>query len=288
MRSNPDYPSWNRPFMSQTLPPAQAFSLLTKMDDRDDDDDDFQDPISLTRSSLRKVANAQPLRPCNAARQKKKSSLIGSSGKENRELGQISNNPPQSSHALHQDLDSRISCFFPDRFDMKKESPSLPVVAEELDPSSRICRSFSEFPVSEAPGFACSSSEFDGNGENLGKFTPIGAERLGNREVKFKNPDEISVTPTKSKLVESGTNMHTGEVGENFEPGTQLNELMNLCAELESQQDFNLDREHGSVDCPLCGHDLSGLSELLRQLHTNNCLDRGDTCEVSLVNRTCK
>jgi hypothetical protein len=82
------------------------------MEDRDDDDD-FQDPISLTRSSLRVVANTPPLRSCNAARQKgkKKSRLVSSSCKENRELYQFSDNPPHTSHAsraLHKDLDSRI------------------------------------------------------------------------------------------------------------------------------------------------------------------------------------
>lgn len=278
--------------MSQTLPLTQAFSPLTKGDD-DDDDDDFQDPISLTRSSLRKVDSSRPLRPCNVARPKKRSRLVRSSGKENSQIDQISENASQAAHTLHQDFDSRFSCFFPDRFDMKKENPSLPVVAEALDSRSRIGCSLSEFPVSGAPetgfGAPCSSSsEFNENGENLGEFTSIEAKRLayeGNREVKFKNPDESSVTPTELTLAESKSNMHTGQVGENFELGTQLNELMNLCSEWDSQQDFNFGKEHGSVECPLCGHDLSDLSELLRQLHTNNCLDRGDTREVDLISK---
>ncbi|XP_078180218.1 sterile alpha motif (SAM) domain-containing protein isoform X3 [Carex rostrata] len=292
MRSHvPNNPSKKKPCMSQTLPPAQAFFPLTN----GDDDDDFQSPISVTRSSLRRVSNSQPLRPCNDdARPKKRSRLVGSSGKENSEIDQISENASRVTYSLNRDMDSRISCLFPDRFDKKMVNLSLPVVAEALDGSSGICCSLSEPPVSEASEAGilapCSSfSEFDKNWDVLGEFASIEEKRLEhevNWEDKLKNPDGSYVTPSEFKLEVSQSYMRNGEVGEKFEPGTQLNELMNLCSELDSQQDFNFDKEndflqgHGSVQCPLCGHDLSDLSEPLRQLHTNDCLDKGDTRET--------
>ncbi|ONM22158.1 sterile alpha motif (SAM) domain-containing protein [Zea mays] len=91
-----------------------------------------------------------------------------------------------------------------------------------------------------------------------------------------------------SKLPESHM-IHDFEVDgcDNFEIGTQLSELINLCMKdsIEGQSNFGaapmeqntLDSKRLSSDyeakCPLCGSDISDLSEELRQLHTNNCLD---------------
>lgn len=91
-----------------------------------------------------------------------------------------------------------------------------------------------------------------------------------------------------SKLLESHM-IHDFEVDgcDNFEIGTQLSELINLCMKdsIEGQSNYGaapmeqntLDSKRLSSDyeakCPLCGSDISDLSEELRQLHTNNCLD---------------
>ncbi|KAG9458022.1 hypothetical protein H6P81_002530 [Aristolochia fimbriata] len=71
-----------------------------------------------------------------------------------------------------------------------------------------------------------------------------------------------------------------GDDDADFEPGTQLKELMNLCAvvggvDLHIQEANDVTREDitGTVDCPLCGTDISELNEELRQVHTNDCLD---------------
>ncbi|KXG35706.1 uncharacterized protein LOC8062739 [Sorghum bicolor] len=93
---------------------------------------------------------------------------------------------------------------------------------------------------------------------------------------------------SESKLQESHM-IHDFEVDgcDDFEIGTQLSELINLCMKdsIEGQLNFSaspmeqntLDSKRlGSdyeVKCPLCGSDISDLSEELRQLHTNNCLD---------------
>ncbi|KAL2517580.1 sterile alpha motif (SAM) domain-containing protein [Abeliophyllum distichum] len=70
------------------------------------------------------------------------------------------------------------------------------------------------------------------------------------------------------------------------EGGTRFDVLLKLCAdgdELERDSvvdDFkfleeeNCGFESGSICCPLCGADISGLSDDLRQVHTNKCLDK--------------
>jgi DNA cross-link repair 1A protein len=93
---------------------------------------------------------------------------------------------------------------------------------------------------------------------------------------------------TESKLLESQT-PHDLEGGgyDDFEIGTQLNELINLCMEENMEGHSNcrtspieqnkcdsksLESEN-QVLCPLCGSDISEFNEERRQLHTNNCLD---------------
>ncbi|KAL9659293.1 hypothetical protein QQ045_024098 [Rhodiola kirilowii] len=73
---------------------------------------------------------------------------------------------------------------------------------------------------------------------------------------------------------------------EEFEPGTQLNDLLKLCSDedqLHSNdlaasefnqtigEDVNVDN---LVCCPLCGCDLSEVNEEIRLVHTNECLDK--------------
>ena len=73
---------------------------------------------------------------------------------------------------------------------------------------------------------------------------------------------------------------------DNFEIGTQLSELINLCMEdsIEGQSncatpielntfDSKTFKSDFQVKCPLCELDISEFSEELRHQHTNNCLD---------------
>ncbi|TVU09690.1 hypothetical protein EJB05_43181, partial [Eragrostis curvula] len=93
---------------------------------------------------------------------------------------------------------------------------------------------------------------------------------------------------SESELLESQIpHGYEGDGHDNFEIGTQLSELINLCMEdhMEGhsnrgsspieQNTFDSKRPDSEfqVQCPLCGSDISDLSEERRQLHTNNCLD---------------
>nr|AQX44222.1 hypothetical protein [Phalaenopsis equestris] len=88
------------------------------------------------------------------------------------------------------------------------------------------------------------------------------------------------------------------DVSDELEPGTQLNMLMDLCCEMGEQGDsvsrmstveeFNLGTESVPIErnlllqCPLCQTDITKLSEEMRQIHTNDCLDKDGMNEVSI------
>lgn len=56
------------------------------------------------------------------------------------------------------------------------------------------------------------------------------------------------------------------------EDDSELDVLLQLCEEVND--DYNEVEVDGLVQCPLCGVDISDLSEDLRQVHTNDCLDK--------------
>ncbi|KAM3275363.1 hypothetical protein ACQJBY_043992 [Aegilops geniculata] len=102
-----------------------------------------------------------------------------------------------------------------------------------------------------------------------------------------------------SVLLESCKTQHF-EHGDcdNFEIGTQLNELINLCMEdqVHSHSNSRASPVEGNkmdsgrfesvykVQCPLCGSDISDLSEELQLAHTNNCLDEDEPAKESNPN----
>lgn len=117
------------------------------------------------------------------------------------------------------------------------------------------------------------------------------------------------LTSIESRLLESRAKSFScrgegGEKGgfskgndcEDFEPGTQLNELMNLCCEMGEEDNSNggvtLLEENdvsvrtpelqwsGIMECPLCGSNMTDMSEEMRQAHTNKCLDKDENLEV--------
>ncbi|CAL5074130.1 unnamed protein product [Urochloa decumbens] len=107
------------------------------------------------------------------------------------------------------------------------------------------------------------------------------------KENKLSEPEACWGSSSESKLLESHvTHDYEADSCDDFEIGTQLSELINLCMEdsIEGQSnraspieqttpDSKRFKPDYQVKCPLCGSDISDLSEELRQLHTNNCLD---------------
>ncbi|KAJ6824071.1 putative DNA cross-link repair 1A protein [Iris pallida] len=123
-----------------------------------------------------------------------------------------------------------------------------------------------------------------------GEFDPY--EDTGKLKEEKRSYYSMSI---ESRLLRSGTKSDSSNVEadcRDFDPGTQLNVLMDLCCEegssssrdlLPEGNDLSFDSSEllmdGFVDCPLCGTDITGLSEELRQVHTNNCLDKDETPE---------
>uniref|UniRef100_A0A453KUN8 SAM domain-containing protein n=2 Tax=Aegilops tauschii subsp. strangulata TaxID=200361 RepID=A0A453KUN8_AEGTS len=108
-----------------------------------------------------------------------------------------------------------------------------------------------------------------------------------------------SSNSVESVLLESCTTHHAEQDDcDNFEIGTQLNELINLCMEdqVHSHRNSRASNVEGNkmdsgrfesvykVQCPLCGSDISDLSEELQLAHTNNCLDEDEPAKESNPN----
>lgn len=75
----------------------------------------------------------------------------------------------------------------------------------------------------------------------------------------------------ESRLLRSRTetcNLNEEESGDDAE----LDVLLKLCEEVND--DYNEAEVDGVFQCPLCGVDISDLSEELRQVHSNDCLDK--------------
>ncbi|KAL3844090.1 hypothetical protein ACJIZ3_001493 [Penstemon smallii] len=81
-----------------------------------------------------------------------------------------------------------------------------------------------------------------------------------------------SYNSIESKLVKHHINSEEEEqfCGEEEEGSTQLDVLLKLCDDVDESEVERID----SIYCPLCGADISELTDDLRQIHTNNCLDK--------------
>lgn len=78
---------------------------------------------------------------------------------------------------------------------------------------------------------------------------------------------------------------------EDVEVGEELDLLLKLSSQVEEEDGgvngegfrplegdgLNDDHDFVNIQCPLCGVDISGMSDEQRQLHTNECLDREET-----------
>ncbi|KAL0312096.1 UNVERIFIED_CONTAM: DNA cross-link repair 1A protein [Sesamum radiatum] len=109
------------------------------------------------------------------------------------------------------------------------------------------------------------------------------------------NPKGVGDCLHSNNSLESRLLKHRGEEEENtcdeelFEEGsTQFDLLLKLCAEVDgpgndSYRDDSEEKCDVSICCPLCGADISGLRDELRQIHTNECLDKleGSTTDVA-------
>lgn len=190
------------------------------------------------------------------------------------------------------------------------ETCRLSVVESTLDPEASICKE-------EEVGYwkqdvRCTDSHLFNNGMELKavKYGVVGNCRQGFEEsslgqdgtvcerkiVLEKEPlkckQSYLCNSIESRLVNAPNNFVVGiscsnlaeAEFEEFEPGTQLNELLRLCSD-ERQIHYPSTGDDVNIDdlvcCPLCACDLSELNEETRLVHTNECLDKMETENVS-------
>ncbi|CAN6204565.1 unnamed protein product [Urochloa humidicola] len=200
-------------------------------------------------------------------------------------------------------LDSGIPCPFTDKQNMEKEAGVASECGAGLHQGNYCLDSLqSKFPISntnhdsrggdhskaQEPGLqACNLDSQERQGAT-GYRATLENEIMEN---KFSEPEACKghffSNSSESKLRESHmTNDSEADGYDDFEIGTQLSELINLCMKdsIKGQSNCASPIEQNTFDskgfksdyqvkCPLCGLDISDLSEEFRQLHTNNCLD---------------
>ncbi|KAM7507399.1 hypothetical protein LguiA_017852 [Lonicera macranthoides] len=131
--------------------------------------------------------------------------------------------------------------------------------------------------VCEKDGGVC---ENDDGFDDGGQYQESEKMKSKLREGFSYSSNSVESRLLKSSTVNCGPSVceKDGRVCENdggsedeFEPGTQLDVLLRLCSEVDGQVNSS---ETTSIHCPLCGEDISDLSDELRQVHTNECLDK--------------
>ncbi|KAF9616057.1 hypothetical protein IFM89_028523 [Coptis chinensis] len=229
-----------------------------------DDDDDFQNPTQLISSSLQKNPNSKPLKPSNSIKLKNKSKLSVPIGKENIqnssfEVGTMFSfeDVVCSQFELESRLleSSRIDCPLLDNNDTYGFNEENHV--------------FSSLAL-QSPEVSCEN--------NTTCFT----ERVlfeCNDKGEFESKKGYVSNSIESRLLASRRG-NSYNVNEDFEAGTQLNDLIELCLERGDEFPEGNGLVDGLVECPLCGIDISDMSEELRHVHTNECLDKNDLHKV--------
>ncbi|KAJ4954220.1 hypothetical protein NE237_031052 [Protea cynaroides] len=173
-------------------------------------------------------------------------------------------------------------------------SESLNCGNKEVSKSDKVSTFDSAESVLMKPATSCSSraeDEFVG-----GDCISIGCDDKRGLILESGYSSNSVESRLLASRVDSNTLVDSSCFGENdvedFEPGTQLNVLMELCSEIDEGEKPNgadfLEGDgpgDGLVECPLCGIDISSLGEEQRHAHTNGCLDREEEEQVQTNNR---
>ncbi|XWS17569.1 hypothetical protein CRYUN_Cryun33cG0078500 [Craigia yunnanensis] len=227
------------PSRSRSSPPRAMLSRSSAFQllSTYDDDDDFQVPPTQTLSaSLKPSSHKKPLKPSNTPHYppSKKPKRPANHGKENAAASAI---PITQSHDL------------PNLYD----SCSLDLIPSSIDCSFNLTSSQNR----ESDCVKCDENK---------------KELLESNKGYLCNSIESRLIRPRSEL--------SDEFGEDFEEDNEFDRLLELCKEAEEEEEDNGDEkernglDNGSVQCPLCGVDISDLNEEQRVVHTNDCLDK--------------
>ncbi|KAK9102401.1 hypothetical protein Sjap_019655 [Stephania japonica] len=244
-----------------------------------DEDDDFQNPISLTQNHTNPLRSrnpsSQPLKPSNrlsrSSKKTKRSVSVGP-GKENA-AATVAPSAGYSRGSSNSTASSKL-------VEKERSCLSLSLVSDSILQDSRDC--------SEENGVELDSAESQALTANSNEDCklPLRNYALNSIESRILGSDTSDrfCMPT-SQGNDDDDNDEDGFL--DFEPGTQLDVLINLCTEVGGGENSNgvvLHEPKASndclIECPLCGIDISDLSDEGRHAHTNNCLDMNETEKV--------
>ncbi|XP_028059645.1 uncharacterized protein LOC114263338 isoform X1 [Camellia sinensis] len=225
----------------------------------DNDDDDFQDSC---RSSLppKPRPQSQPLKPSPSA------NTLRPSKKPKPPLGLGSSFPSKpATTPQHFEPDFTTNHAFPSQ----EEDCSLDSIDSTLGSGNP--------PHNTVVSIARDSAFSDLNRKGVYSSNSLESRLL----TSIVNPAPSDYSDNNDSL-DNGNNS-----SDEFEPCTQLDVLIKLCSDENEQDghsngiDFAHHQEHcfnnSPVCCPLCGNDISDLTDELRQVHTNDCLDKDET-----------
>ncbi|KAL2346626.1 hypothetical protein Fmac_000626 [Flemingia macrophylla] len=143
----------------------------------------------------------------------------------------------------------------------KRNTTTLHIIDKENFPPGEIENCSLDFIPSTIDCVSLCTAQRSGQEDDAPSSSSSSSESLS----ELKPKGNYLHNSIESKLVGS----RTGAVNSaDADSGSELDLLLNLCEELEEVD--------SSVRCPLCGVDISNLTEEQRHLHTNNCLDEGD------------
>ncbi|KAL5853641.1 hypothetical protein ACOSQ3_008759 [Xanthoceras sorbifolium] len=160
----------------------------------------------------------------------------------------------------------------------KKPKPSGNSGKENVDPAPDKTRSDTEFHFQEDENCSLESipSSIDCS-HTVSDYSNFCSPECGVKKDILKINDGYLLNSVESRLLRSRTVDCSSN--EDFEEGAELDVLLKLCEEV----DVSYYEADASVQCPLCGIDISDLSEELRQVHTNDCLDKCDNQAQDVV-----
>ncbi|KAG6770442.1 hypothetical protein POTOM_026125 [Populus tomentosa] len=208
-----------------------------------DDDDDFQIPLSQTPKQTLSIRNKPADNPSRPSKKPKKPT---NPGKENVDPNSLL--PYQKTESGANDLNLDENC-------------SLDFIESSID-----CTVFSKV----------GKEKFDSGSGKKEKLEVSGGYLCNSIEARLM----------KSRVDYSGVNVGNEE---DFEENSELDALIKLCTEGEESEAREKIKVNCNGDeccfvlCPLCGTDISDLSEEFRLVHTNECLDKEENCVPDVV-----
>ncbi|KAJ6745874.1 DNA CROSS-LINK REPAIR PROTEIN PSO2/SNM1-RELATED [Salix koriyanagi] len=188
-------------------------------------------------------------------------------------------------------LSSRIKPAYNPRRPSKKPKKHNNPGKENIDPNSLLPHQKAESSADDFILDANCSLDFIESSIDCSVSSKVGNEKLDS-ESGIKEKLEVSggylCNSIEARLMKSRVDYCGVNVGneEDFEENSELDVLIKLCAEEEESEvreenKVNCDgNEFRFVLCPLCGTDISDLSEEFRLVHTNACLDKEENSVV--------